>query len=75
MIMAQTDAQKQASKRYLAKLDELKLRVPSGEGEIIKAHARKTGESTNAFLHRAVKETMERDCTREHIGNDSNSQQ
>lgn len=60
--MAQSEARKRASKKYHEKLDELKLRVPAGEGEFIKAHARKTGESTNAFLCRAVKETMERDC-------------
>lgn len=59
--MAQSEARKRATKKYHAKLDELKLRVPAGEGERIKAHARKTGESTNAFLWRAVNETIKRD--------------
>ncbi len=59
--MAQSEARLRASKKYHEKLDDVKFRVPAGEREIIQAHARQTGESTNAFLYRAVKETMERD--------------
>ena len=59
--MAQSEAQLRASKKYHKKLDEVKFRVPAGEGAVIKAHARQTGESTNAFIYRAVKETIERD--------------
>ena len=43
-------------------LDEIKLRVPKGEKEVIKAHAEKfDGGSVNAFIQRAIAETMERD--------------
>ena len=59
--MPQTDARRRASKKYHAKLDELKLRVPQGEGDVFRAHAATQGESLNGFLYRAAKEAMEHD--------------
>ena len=59
--MAQSEARLRASKKYHEKLDEVKFRVPAGERAVIKAHAQQTGESTNAFIYRAVRETIERD--------------
>ena len=58
-----TEAQKKASQKYMANsLDEIKLRVPKGEKEVIKAHAEKfDGGSVNAFIQRAIAETMARD--------------
>ncbi len=49
--------------RYNAKAyDEIKLRVKKGEKEVIKAHAEKyDGGSVNAFIQRAISETMQRD--------------
>lgn len=48
--------------RYNAKAyDEIKVRVPKGEKEKIKAHADQCGESVNGFIHRAIDETMRRD--------------
>lgn len=48
--------------RYnLKTYDEIKVRVYKGEKEIIQAHAEALGESTNAFIQRAIKETIERD--------------
>ena len=49
--------------RYNAKAyDEIKLRVPKGQKEVIKIHAEKyDGGSVNAFIQRAISETMERD--------------
>ena len=41
--------------------DELKVRVPKGHKDIIKAHAESKGESLNGFVNRAIDETMERD--------------
>ena len=38
-----------------------KFRVPKGERAVIQAHANQQGESTTAFIKRAIKETMERD--------------
>lgn len=49
------------SKNYLEKMDEIKIRLPQGEKDKIKAHAEKQGESMNAFVIRAIMEAMERD--------------
>lgn len=59
--MAQTDAQVKATKKYLSKLDNITFRLPKGEKERIQAHAQTQNESMNAFLTRAVEETIERD--------------
>lgn len=48
--------------RYNAKAyDEIKVRVPKGKKEKIKAHADQQGESVNGFIGRAIDETMQRD--------------
>ena len=54
----------QIKDRYNAKAyDEIKVRVFKGEKEKIKAHADTyDGGSVNAFIQRAIKETMERDA-------------
>ena len=60
--MATSKKQLAYSKKYIQeKLDEIKLRVPKGQRALIQAHAKKMGESTNAFIKRAVVEAMERD--------------
>ena len=60
--MATSKSQLNASKKYISeKLDEIKLRVPKGEREIIRSHAEKMGQSLNGFVRRAIKETIERD--------------
>ena len=43
------------------KLDRINLTVPKGEKEKIKAHAEAQGESVNAFINRAIAETIDRD--------------
>ncbi len=43
------------------KLDRINLTVPKGKKDIIKAHAERKGESVNAFINRAIDETIERD--------------
>lgn len=63
--MAQSEAQLRASKKYHQKFDDLRIRVPRGEKEIIDQHAESMGESTNTFVHRAISETMERDREKE----------
>ena len=51
-----------AIKKYESeKLDKILLRVPKGNKERIQEHAKAQGESTNAFIYRAVNETIERD--------------
>lgn len=60
--MSTNESQLKASKKYITgKLDEVRFRVPKGECEILKKHAEKMGESVNAFVYRAIKETMDRD--------------
>lgn len=45
--------------RYNAKAyDEIKIRVPKGRKEEIQAFAVSQGESTNAFINRAITEAM-----------------
>jgi uncharacterized protein (DUF1778 family) len=41
--------------------DRINLVVPKGNKELIKAHAEAHGESTNAFINRAIAEAIERD--------------
>lgn len=41
--------------------DNLRIVVPKGTKDIIKAHADKKGETINGFVKRAINETMERD--------------
>ena len=51
--------------RYNAKAyDEIKIRVPKGQKDLIQAHAEAQGESTNGFINRAISETIERDKNR-----------
>ena len=54
--------QKAVAKYMKANYDDIKVRVPKGERDIIKAHAEKhDGGSVNGFIQRAIKETMQRD--------------
>lgn len=54
-------SQKAVAKYMKAHYDDIKMRVPKGERDKIKEHAEIMGESLNAFLQRAVAETIERD--------------
>lgn len=42
--------------------DRVNLTIPKGQKNTIKAHAEAQGESLNAFINRAITETMERDA-------------
>ena len=60
--MPASKAQQRAVAKYMkANYDEIKIRVPKGEKEKIKAHAEARGESLNGFINRAIDEAMERD--------------
>ncbi len=63
--MARSEAQVKADKKYLQKLDDIKVRVPAGKREEIAGYAASRGESMNAFIIRAINETMERDKEKE----------
>ena len=60
--MAVTKANQRAVAKYTKNhYDDIKVRVDKGEREKIQAHAQSRGESTNIFIKRAIKETIERD--------------
>ena len=61
--MASSDALKRAIKKYnQEKVDRISMRVPKGMREELQLHAETHGDkSLNAFLWRAVTETIERD--------------
>lgn len=60
--MAISESQRKAVAKYnAANYDRIELRVDKGRKDIIKAHAESKGESVNAFINRAIDETMERE--------------
>ncbi len=57
-----TEARKNGNRKWdAANLDRLSLALPKGKKAEIQAHAQAHGESVNAFISRAIRETMERD--------------
>ena len=59
--MAYDEVGRKATGKYRSKFDMLQIRVSQGDRDKINDHAKKHGESMNAFINRAIKETMERD--------------
>ena len=60
--MAVSKAQQKAVNKYVKEnYDRVNVNMPKGQKETVKAHAEARGESVNAFINRAVTETMERD--------------
>lgn len=60
-----TEAKKNNNRRWDGEnLDRMSIALPKGNKDKIKAHAEKTGESVNAFIGRAITETIERDAIR-----------
>ena len=58
-------AQRKATDKYLEKFDEMRVRVPTGQKAMFKAHADAQHESLNSFIIRAMTETMDRDNAQE----------
>ena len=57
-----SEAQRRAVAKYnAANYDRVELRLDKGRKEAVKAHAESQGESLNAFINRAILETMERE--------------
>lgn len=55
-------AQQRAVNKYRKNnYDLIQITMPKGRKDEIKAHAEGQGESVNAFINRAIDETMERD--------------
>jgi len=60
--MPVSKAQQKAVTKYMKEnYDEFKVRTPKGKKEQVQEHTADTGESMNAFINRAINETMERD--------------
>lgn len=56
-----TEAQKKSAQKWdAANLDRLSIALPKGRREQIKIFAAAHGESVNAFISRAIEETMKR---------------
>lgn len=56
-----TDAQKKCIYKYREKKDTITIQSEKGTKDIIKTHLERTGESMNAFINRAIQETIARD--------------
>ncbi len=60
--MAVSKAQQRATANYVKKsYDRIEVKVVKGKKDMIQTHAEAQGESLNAFINRAITETMERD--------------
>ena len=60
--MTTSEAQLRANRKHQQeRLEEIKFRVPKDNKARIQKHAAAKGESTNAFIYRAINETIERD--------------
>ena len=56
-----TEAKKRANEKYNAKFREVKVRMLPERHEMVKKHAADHGESTSAFINRAIDEQIKRD--------------
>ena len=62
--MPVSKAQQKAVHKYVkANYDRQEITMPKGKKETIKAHAESRGESVNAFINRAIDETIQSDKT------------
>lgn len=60
--MPRTPAQDKAIKKYEhEKIDKVLLRLPKGTRDMVHEHAASRGESLNAFILRAIRETIQRE--------------
>lgn len=60
--MPASKAQQKAVAKYMKEnYDVYQIRMPKGKKATIQAHAEQQGESLNAFINRAIDETMEKE--------------
>lgn len=62
MVTVSKKQQASVNKYVSAHYDRVNVTMPKGQRDILKAHANERGESTNAFINRAIRETLERDA-------------
>lgn len=53
-----SESRLKANKKYQSKFDDIKIRVPYGEREIIKAYAESQGKSLNSYINDLIKADM-----------------
>lgn len=51
-----TDAKRTGNARYLGKMDDIKIRVPKGKREELKAYAETHGESMQGWIIRLLEQ-------------------
>ena len=56
-----SDALKRAHRKYMEKYVEVKVRMTPERRDEVQAHAASRGESTTAFINRAIDAVMEQD--------------
>lgn len=57
-----TEAQAKAAKKYLKEsVEDIRIRVPKGQKDIIKAAAEAAGESLNTYVRNAIDQRMKQD--------------
>lgn len=61
IIPEKTEAEKKAQKKYMSKFTIINVRMEPEKKQILQEHAESQGESVNAFINRAIDETIERD--------------
>lgn len=53
-----SEARKKATQKYIDKLDDIKIRVPKGQRDKIKAHAESKGMSLNGYINELIRRDM-----------------
>ncbi|MBQ3796506.1 MAG: hypothetical protein II842_09530 [Butyrivibrio sp.] len=56
-----TEAQKEATRRYVDSTDQIRVRTDKGNLDFIKDHAKSMGETMGEFVNRAIMEAIYRD--------------
>ena len=59
----QTEARRKANAKYLKEsVEDIRIRVPKGQKDIIKAAAEIAGESLNTYVRKSIDQRMEREA-------------
>lgn len=61
LITVSKKQQASVNKYVRENYDRILVTTPKGKKDVIRSHAESQGESVNAFINRAIDETMERD--------------